>query len=337
MTGIALPGDDGAPALRAARVSVLMPMRNPGRFLHAAVASVLEQPCPDLELIVIDDGSTDGSREWLAALADRRIVQVDGPRAGISACLNAGLARVTGDVVMRCDADDLYPAGRVAAQLAWLDQHPEHIAVCAAFTMIGPDDAVVAQPFRQVTAAQLDGAARILDGRLRTHLCTFAIRTAALQRVGPFRTFFETAEDIDFALRLAEVGPVGFEPRNDYLYRLHDASVTHTQASARRRFFETCAYEMSRERQATGADALMRGDPPSPPVADAGGARADGAALHLAQLLVGESWRAFARGDRRSARRAALRAIKARPVHLQAWKALLMVSLRPLAQPPAAS
>ena len=333
MTDLARPGGNGAAGNRPV-VSVLMPMRNPGRFLRAAVASVLEQQGAELELIVIDDGSTDGSRELLAGLADRRIVLVEGPRAGIAACMNAGLARASGDVVMRCDADDLFPSGRIAMQLAWLDEHSEHVAVCAAFSMIGPDGAVVALPHRHATHEALDGASRILDGRLKTHLCTFAIRAPALRRVGQFRAFFETAEDIDFALRVAEIGPVGFDPRIAYLYRLHDASITHTQASARRRFFETCAYDMSRDRQASGSDALMRGEPPTPPAAEGSGARADGAGLHMAQMLVGESWRAFARGDRDGARHAALRAIMARPAHLKAWKALLLVSLRRSSPPP---
>jgi glycosyltransferase involved in cell wall biosynthesis len=310
-------------------VSILMPMRNPGRFVLPAIRSLFEQDYPAIELVVIDDGSSDGSREAVAALNEPRIRIVDGPRAGISACLNVGLAHAAGALIMRCDADDLYPPGRIAGQVDWLQRHPSHVAVCGTFSMISPEGAPVASPMRLATEELLDGAERILDGRLRTHLCTFAFRSDALDRIGSFRAFFETAEDIDFALRIAEAGPVGFQPRDAYLYRLHDASITHTQASVRRRFFETTAYEMSRDRIATGSDALMRGQPPVMVAGERDRHEADGANLHMAQLLVGESWQAFKRGDRTAARRAAWRAIAARPAHWTAWKALVLVSLKP--------
>ena len=312
-------------------VSVLMPTRNPGAYLLPAVRSVLAQAGPRIELIVIDDGSTDGSRERIAALADPRIRLVDGPRSGIADCLNTGLAQVTGDVVMRCDADDLYPPGRMQRQLEWLDRHPRHVAVCAGFSMIGPTGAPVSNPTQHLVDERVDAARRILEGEFSTHLCTFAIRRAALARVGGFRAFFETAEDIDFALRLAESGEIGFDPFDAYQYRLHGTSITHTQASVRRRFYEETAREMSRDRRATGADALMRGQPPTPPALDkTADARADGAALHIAQLLVGESWRAFGDGRRSAAVRSALRAIAAQPGYRDAWKALLLTALRPV-------
>jgi glycosyltransferase involved in cell wall biosynthesis len=324
-----LPADDAVRGA-ATKVSVLMPMRNPGRFALPAVRSVLDQDHPNLELIVIDDGSTDGSRELIESLRDPRVRLVDGPRAGISACLNVGLAHVTGELIMRCDADDLYPPGRIRAQVEWLHRRPDFIAVCSAFSMISPDGTPVASPMRQATQDLADGSDRILDGRLKTHLCTFAFRSEVVARVGNFRAFFETAEDIDFALRLAEAGAIGFSARDGYLYRLHDASITHTQAALRRRFFETTAYAMSRDRQATGTDALMRGEPIEVPATGQGGHRPDGAGLHMAQLLVGESWRAFMLGHRPEARRQALRAIVACPTHRDAWKALLLVSIKPV-------
>ena len=324
------------PALPAALgdsvvVSVVMPMRDAGEYLQTAVDSVLAQDHRELELLIIDDGSRDGSRERVLAMSDPRIRLIDGPRAGISACLNAGLAQAVGAVVMRCDADDLYPAGRIGRQVAWLRQHPECVAVCGAFSMIDAGGALVASPLRHLAQAQLDAAGRILDGRLKTTLCAFAIRRDPVDRVGGFRTWFETAEDIDFALRLAELGPIGFDPFDAYLYRLHGTSVTHTQASVRRRFFEDQARAMSRERRTTGRDALARGAPPAlPRLDDARAARVDSAGMHVAQLLVGQSWQAFSEGRKRAAIAAAVRALASHPLHGAAWKALLLVTFRPV-------
>ncbi len=323
------PTDIAAPVFAPA-VSVLMPMRDAGEYLQAAVDSILLQDHGNLELIIIDDGSRDGSRERVHAMSDPRVRLVDGPRAGISACLNAGLARACGAIVMRCDADDLFPPGRVRRQWEWLQRHADFVAVCGAFSMIGPNGASIASPLREFDQEALDAAERILDGRLKTHLCAFAVRREAVERLGGFRSWFETAEDIDFALRLAEQGPVGFDPFDAYRYRLHGSSITHTQASVRRRFFEDQARAMSRERLATGADALMRGHPPAmPPPDSARASRPDSARLHIAQMLVGQSWQAFSGGRKRSAIAAAARAIAASPMHGAAWKALLLVTLRP--------
>ena len=310
-------------------VTVLMPMRNAGRFLGEAVSSVLDQDHANLELLVIDDGSTDGSREAVMAMSDARIRLIDGPRAGISACLNRGLEQARGSVLMRCDSDDVYPPGRIRLQLDWLAAHPDFIAVCAPFEMISPEGDKVASPLRHEVRPDLDGARRILDGRLRTHLCTFAFRKDVAVGLGGFRPFFETAEDIDFTLRLAAAGAIGCLPAVAYLYRLHGASITHTQGSARRQFFERTAYAMSKERLATGTDAVARGAPPVAPPAD----RPEGAGGHIANLLVGEAWQAFGRADRMTALRTIWRAIRAQPWHLSAWRSLLIISLKPVRRP----
>ncbi|MET0381969.1 MAG: glycosyltransferase family A protein [Burkholderiaceae bacterium] len=322
------PFDAAGPS--AVDVSVLMPMRDAGRFLGPAIASILAERRVRLELIVIDDGSTDGSREFVIGLADDRIRLVDGPRSGISACLNRGFEHATGSLLMRCDADDLYPAGRIAMQVDWLARRPGFVAVCGPFSMISPQGQAVAAPqIRPARADDDDIAPQLLDGRLRTHLCTFAFRRDAVARIGVFRSFFETAEDIDFQLRLATAGPVGFLPADAYLYRLHDASITHNQASVLRRFFEATARQMAQDRLRTGADALMRGEPVPLPDAQGAAGRADDAGLHMAQLLVGEAWRALGEGRRGRAFRTAWRAVEAKPDYLDAWKSLLLVCVKP--------
>jgi len=320
---------DAPPGAGEPRVSVLMPMRNPGRFVEDAVRSILSQGGAELELLVIDDGSTDGSREFIDGLADPRIFVVDGPRNGISACMNRGLELARGDIVMRCDSDDAYPPGRIAQQLEFLRRHPDFVGVCGPFSMAGPAGEHVASPRIAPQAGGDDVSGDILAGRLRTHLCAFAFRRAVLPRIGLFRPFFQTAEDIDFQLRLAAAGPVGFLPGNAYVYRLHDASITHTQASALRQFFETTAYAMARERVATGADALMRGETVALPQMTADAHRPDRSARQISQLLVGEAWRRFLAKDRPGALHTAWRAVVASPGHAEAWRSLLLVGIKP--------
>jgi len=314
----------------APKVSVLMPMRNAGPYLAAAIESILAQDYPRLELVIVDDGSTDGSREYVSGLRDPRIFLYDGPRSGISACMNVALDRAIGELVMRCDADDLYPPGRIRRQVAWLNARPDFIAVCGSFCMIGKSGQVVAAPLAQMTVELPDAQQWIQDRRLRTHLCTFAVRLTAARRLGGFRPWFETAEDIDFALRLASEGLIGYQPADAYQYRLHSDSITHTQASVRRQFFEAAAIAMSQERRAGGQDALMRGEAPALPSTDGAGSRPDEAGKHIAQLLIGQAWQAFQRGDRAASRLHAWRAVRACTSYFDAWKSLLLVCFKPL-------
>ncbi len=116
-----------------ALVSVLIPTRNAERYIRATLESVLAQAGVDLEVVVIDDGSTDRSVEIAQGMGDERVRIVSGPQKGISAAFNAGVAAAKGEIVARCDADDLYPAGRMAWQVKFLSEHPEFRAVCGYF------------------------------------------------------------------------------------------------------------------------------------------------------------------------------------------------------------
>jgi len=116
-------------------ISVLMPARNAQRYIAAAARSVLEQEgCgDDLELIVIDDGSTDKTQKVVGKIADERLVALHGHGRGIADALNIGLAEARGRFIARCDADDLYPAGRLVSQLRWMMHHGGVVAVCGGF------------------------------------------------------------------------------------------------------------------------------------------------------------------------------------------------------------
>jgi len=89
-------------------VSVIMPMRNARPFVADALRSVLAQGGAELEVIVVDDGSTDGSGDIVRAMSDPRLRMVQGPAKGIAAAFNTGLAAARGELLARCDADDYY-------------------------------------------------------------------------------------------------------------------------------------------------------------------------------------------------------------------------------------
>lgn len=108
-------------------VSVLLPVRNAAGTIARAVAGVRAQTRTDWELVAVDDGSTDGTRELLrrAAAEDARIRLLEQPPLGLVAVLNAGLAVARGRFIARLDADDECHPGRLAAQAACLEAEPE--------------------------------------------------------------------------------------------------------------------------------------------------------------------------------------------------------------------
>ncbi len=114
--------------MAAPLVSVVMPVCNAGAFLAPALESLRAQTLADWELIAVDDGSTDGSPAVLRAWArrDRRVQAFFQPaNRGIPETLNAGLDRARGHFVAFLNHDDLSLPGRLAAQVAYLERHPE--------------------------------------------------------------------------------------------------------------------------------------------------------------------------------------------------------------------
>jgi glycosyltransferase involved in cell wall biosynthesis len=306
--------------------SVLVPMRNAEPYVAAALASILAETAIDIEVVVVDDGSSDGSRTRVLAADDGRIRLIDGPERGIAACLNAGLQAARGDFVLRCDADDLYPPGRIRRQIEWLARHAGYAAVCGSFSTLDGKGRVLADLTPGAGAEAADIGAELLEGRTRTHLGTFAIRTGAARAAGGFREYFETAEDLDFQFRLAEQGEIHYLPENAYFYRLHGESITHGQDRGRRIFFEGMARDLCRQRRESGKDDLQKGTPPAPPRRE--GRHSGDVEEHIQGMLLGEAWRQHALGHRRRAALLGYRALLAKPLCLGAWKSCAALLLK---------
>jgi hypothetical protein len=246
-----------------------------------------------------------------------------GPGRGISAALNAALAAARSDYVARCDADDLYPPGRLAGQLRWLEEHPEFGAICGRFSTLTPNGQPVADVGSAGEAQEITGELR--RGVLRSHLCTFTVRTRLLRQLGGYRPYFVTGEDIDLQLRLGEAGRVWYVPASCYYYRLHSRSVTHREGKTRQAFFEDVARRFQAQRLAGAPDDLECGCPPPPPQFwDA----PDQPEAEIQGILLGQAWEEHAAGRKLRALRTGLRACLARAGSLGAWKSLVALVLK---------
>lgn len=308
-------------------VSVLMPMKNTEAYVEAAIRSVLRQRA-DVEVIVVDDGSTDGSAAAVRAMGDERIHLIAGQRQGAAAATNLALDRARGAFIAFCDADDLWPEDRLEWQRDWLARHAEFAAICGTFSSID----AAGRPIIDYPTGTVEEeiTAELRRGVTRAPLVGFLLRAAAIRTLGGLRPYFASAYDIDFQLRLGERERVWYVPRKTYLWRLHGTSITHTQATPVREFYERTARAFLAQRAAGGADDLERGNPPAPPSV---GGRPHGSAQHVVELLVGEAWRKHGRGERLAAIACGARALVLAPARLSVWKSLAALILKKPAAP----
>jgi len=201
-------------------VSVVVPVRDGEAFLAEALESVLRQEPAPLEVVVVDDGSTDGSR----ALAERfgPPVRVLSQRnAGPAAARNRGVEATGGEVLAFLDADDLWLPGKLRAQVGHLAEHPESDVV------IG-----LTQPVRREPADDPDGVWRpCAPVWLALLLGCASIRRSAFDRVGPFAPELRLGEDVDWFLRAREKGlRIDSLPETVLLHRRHHTNVTGDEA-----------------------------------------------------------------------------------------------------------
>lgn len=184
-------------------VSVVLPTYNRERSLSAAVRSVLEQPFCDLELIVVDDGSTDGTATILAEIHDERLRVLTLPtRSGAPAARNRAIEMAKGRYVAFQDSDDIWGADRLASQVKALDQAEPDVAVVYGRTIRRGGGKELEMPRAQH---------RTLDGDLSAGLAmdnfvalpASLVRTEHLRAVGAFDPSLPRFQDWDLWLKLA--------------------------------------------------------------------------------------------------------------------------------------
>jgi glycosyltransferase involved in cell wall biosynthesis len=306
-------------------VSILITVRNAEAYISETLASILQEKSIPLEIIIVDNGCTDATVEKALALKDSRIQVIPGPKKGISHALNVAYAAARGEIIMRCDGDDLFPTKRITRQVEWLCANPEFGAVCGGFSTIDVKSMLLADLGLDADVQEITEELR--NGKTRTHIGTFAIRAEAVKASGYSREYFDCFEDIDFQLRLGEICRVGYLCETEYYYRLHPASVTHSQSSTLREFYDATALEFQRQRLATGEDNLQRGcPPPLPKPGDKAGISTDS---HVQGMLLQSAWAEHQAGRKQKALAFGMRSMMIRPISLAAWRNLFALAVKP--------
>jgi glycosyltransferase involved in cell wall biosynthesis len=120
-------------------VSIIIPCYNAEKYLAETIRSILDQSYQHLEIILVDDGSSDGSIAIATSFNDHRIIILKQQNCGASAARNHGLASCKGDFVQYLDADDLLSPNKIQVQLEKLAKHPDQVAVCSTIHFTGDD------------------------------------------------------------------------------------------------------------------------------------------------------------------------------------------------------
>jgi hypothetical protein len=205
-------------------VSVVMAVHNGERFLEEAVQSVLEQTLTDLELVAIDDGSTDSTPALLAAFASRdaRVVVHRHANRGRPLSLNRGVELARADLVARLDADDVCLPERLARQLAFLREHEQVAVVGGAVRVIDAAGRCFEESRYPLSDAEIRAAFAYTSPFVHSAV-TF--RRSAFEQAGGYRPCND-AEDVDLWLRLAERHALANLPEPVVAYRFHADQVS---------------------------------------------------------------------------------------------------------------
>jgi glycosyltransferase involved in cell wall biosynthesis len=201
------------------RVSIVLPTYNHADLLPSAIESVLQQTFNDFEFIVVNDGSTDGTRSYLGGLHDPRIRVINQDNKGLPEALNAGFRAAQGELYTWVSSDNCCAPFFLEGLVSALDAFPDSDFAYSAFSWIDGHD-------------HITGVHRDQDLRYphliaaNPGIASFMYRRTCHGKVGFYNPDLEGAEDWDMWLRILQQSPPVYVPEILYYYRLHERSMT---------------------------------------------------------------------------------------------------------------
>lgn len=219
------------------RVTVVIPTFNRAHIVGEAIQSVLDQDYPNLELIVVDDGSTDDTERAVRPHLSK-IKYLKKSNGGPASARNYGIAAATGEFVAFLDSDDLYRPGKLVQQVRQFQVQPETVLAYCWFLISDGDGRL-----RMGRRCHLYGSVHraLLGECMKGPLYPSAvmIRRSALQQVGPFDEAMRIADDTDLFCRVARIGPIGLIP--EPLVQLRRFGDNVSRGPGRARYFALTA------------------------------------------------------------------------------------------------
>ena len=204
------------------QVTVIIPAYNCAEYIGEAIDSVLQQKDVSTEILVIDDGSTDGTRAALADYADQIRYEYQ-ENQGVSTARNRGIKLATGEYIVFLDADDVFLPGKLSKQVRCFERHPQLGMVHSGWQIVNQENVLIheARPWEEAHKLDLKGWLfwkPVFPGALM-------FRRSWLEKVGGFDANFSQAEDVDLVLRLSQAGcKAKWIRESTVLYRQHGSN-----------------------------------------------------------------------------------------------------------------
>ncbi len=212
------------------RVSIVTISFNQAEFLERTIVSVLGQNYPDIEYIVVDPGSTDGSREIIEKYQSRISKIILRPDHGAAGGLNNGFREATGDILGFLNSDDLLLSGAVASAVSFLEKHKDIDVVSGHSILIDSRDRFL----RRLYSDRMSVTRCVYEGVILMQPSTF-FRKGIFDRAGGFNVQSKTSWDGELFLEMARAGG-NFAVAKEFwsAYRVHPQSVTGSKSNASR-------------------------------------------------------------------------------------------------------
>lgn len=206
------------------KVSTIIPAYNGDRYLKAAIDSILAQTYQDLEIIVVDDGSTDNTPQ-IAQQYGARVQYFSQTNQGVAASRNLGLAKARGEYIAFLDQDDVFLPYKLALQVALLEKDDNLGMVNSGWEIIDQQGEIQAavQPWQQLP--DLNAANLIIWKPV--FLGAMLFRHSWLEQVAGFDLTLEQTPDVDLVMRLAQLNcPAAWVEKTTVQYRQHEANAS---------------------------------------------------------------------------------------------------------------
>jgi glycosyltransferase involved in cell wall biosynthesis len=289
-------------------VSVILPTYNRLAFLREAVESVFDQTYHDWELIVADDGSTDGTRDYLATLNHGRVRVLSLAHTGSPPKVrNAALAVARGTWVAFLDSDDLWQPSRLEIQLRSLADHPHCGWSCANIGLLDTHGVRIPQfagaPYLSPTGWVLE---KMLASKATIFMATLLVRRSLFEQVGALDERLSCRDDVDLIMRLAAVSQICGVADTLAFVRDHDGRTTRKESLAELHRQNVLVFRKAAQHKAIRRQCMQR------------------CAIELVQMSRALSLE----GQHRAALRSSVQAIRADPSTLRVWRGLAAVVKR---------
>jgi glycosyltransferase involved in cell wall biosynthesis len=295
-------------------ISCVTTVYNTQRYVAETIESILAQTLGDFEYILVDDGSKDDSLQVLRKYEqqDKRIRVITGPNRGIVGAANEGLKHARGEFLARIDSDDVAMSERFEKQAAFLQAHPEVVAVGCRLMLIDPYGSPIVTTDHKLTHEEIEHELLINGSGWALSQPAVMMRRALVVELGGYRKEYEASEDLDLALRLAERGKLANLPDVLLKWRRHLNSCNYTRHEKQwnnknaivRETYKRRGLELPKE---------LKLDHWIPPPPD--------------EQLRDWGWRALKNNNVSIARKHAVEAVKKSPMRKESWR-LLYCALR---------